>query len=89
MYYDYLSARQLFNMTSEMVEKTYLNYMTAQKSSREIVLVTDTFYREALDRQQQARGNFFEKRSRLEQLVGNDIFREFENGLDAREFKTK
>ena len=89
MYYDYLSARQLFNMTSEMVEKTYLNYMTAQKSSREIVLVTDTFYREALDRQQQARGNFFEKRSRLEQLVGNDIFREFENGLDSREFKTK
>lgn len=89
LYYDYLSARQLFNMTSEMVEKTYLNYMTAQKSSREIVLITDTFYREALDRQQQARGNFFEKRSRLEQLVGNDVFREFESGLDNREFKNQ
>lgn len=89
MYYDYLSARQLFNMTSEMVEKSYLNYMTAQKSSREIVLVTDTFYREALDEQQRARGNFFEKRSRLEQLVGNEVFKDFETALDNREFKNQ
>lgn len=84
MYYDYLSARELYNMTSEMVTKSHINYMAAQNLSKEIVLITDTFYREALDQQQKARGNFFEKRSRLEQLVGNEIFKEFEDNVDKR-----
>lgn len=84
MYYDYLSARELYNMTSEMVTKSYINYKAAQSLAKPIVLITDTFYREALDKQQQARGNFFEKRSRLEQLVGNEVFREFENNVDKR-----
>lgn len=84
MYYDYLSARELYNMTSEMVTKSHINYMAAQNLSKEIVLITDTFYREALDQQQKARGSFFEKRSRLEQLVGNDIFKEFEENIDKR-----
>ena len=47
--------------------------------------MTDTFYREALDAQQNARGCFFEKRSRLEQLVGNDVFIQFESLFDKRE----
>ena len=85
MYYDYLSARELYNMTSEMVTKSHINYLAAQNLSKEIVLITDTFYREALDQQQKARGNFFEKRSRLEQLVGNEIFREFEANVDKRD----
>ena len=84
MYYDYLSARELYNMTSDMVAKSYINYQAAQNLSKPIVLITDTFYREALDKQQQARGSFFEKRSRLEQLVGNEVFREFENNIDKR-----
>lgn len=84
MYYDYLTARQLYNMTTEMVEKCYNNYQLAQNKSKEVVLITDTFYRESLDEQQKARGSFFEKRSRLEQLVGNDVFRDFESTLDKR-----
>lgn len=85
MYYDYMTARDLYNMTTDMVARCYQNYQEAQNLSKEVVLITDTFYREALDEQQKARGSFFEKRSRLEQLVGNDIFREFENGIDKRE----
>lgn len=84
MYYDYMTARSLYNMTTEMVEKSYRNYKSAQKSSKEVILMTDTFYREALDEQQKARGSFFEKRSRLEQLVGNEVFKEFEESLDKR-----
>lgn len=85
MYYDYLTARELFNMTSEMVEKAHSNYKLAQKSPKAVVLMTDTFYREALDEHQKAKGAFFEKRSRLEQLVGMDVFRDFEANIDARE----
>lgn len=83
-YYDYLTARQLYDMTTEMVEKCHNNYLAAQKMSNEVILMTDTFYREALDEQQKARGSFFEKRSRLEQLVGNEVFRQFEESIDKR-----
>ena len=46
--------------------------------------MTDTFYREACDEHQKARSEYFEKRSRLEQLVGAEIFRDFEANIDAR-----
>ena len=85
VYYDYLTARKMYDMTSEMVTRSYDNYKSSQKMSKPVILMTDTFYREALDEQQKARGNFFEKRSRLEQLVGNEVFREFETLVDKRE----
>ena len=84
MYYDYMTARQLYGMTTGMVEKCYRNYQNSQKLSKEVILITDTFYRDALDEQQKARGQFFEKRSRLEQLVGSDVFRDFEASVDKR-----
>ncbi len=89
MYYDYMTARQLYDMTTGMVQERYNNYKKAQNLSKEVILITDTFYREALDEQVKARGSFFEKRSRLEQLVGNDIFRQFEANVDARYEKNK
>ncbi len=84
MYYDYMTARQYYDMTTEMVEQRHRNYQNSQKLSKEVILITDTFYRDALDEQVKARGNFFEKRSRLEQLVGNDVFRQFEAKIDER-----
>ncbi len=84
MYYDYMTSRQLYDMTTGMVEKCYRNYQNSQKLSKEVILITDTFYRDALDEQQKARGQFFEKRSRLEQLVGSDVFRDFEASVDKR-----
>ena len=89
MYYDYMTARQLYDMATDMVKERYRNYQNAQNLSKEVILITDTFYREALDEQVKARGSFFEKRSRLEQLVGNDIFRQFEANVDARYEKDK
>ena len=89
LYYDYITARELYNMTTDMVEKCHINYMSAQNLSKEIVIITDTFYREALDEQQKARGSFFEKRSRLEQLVGSEIFKDFEKIIDKRDEETR
>ena len=83
-YYDYMTSRLLYDMTVKMVNDRLINYKKAQNQSREVVLITDTFYREALDEQLKARGNFFEKRSQLEQLVGNDIFKQFEERVDER-----
>jgi len=83
-YYDYMTARILYDTTSKIVRDRELNYKRAQSLNKEVVLITDTFYREAIDEQVKARGNFFEKRSQLEQLVGNDIFRQFEQVVDER-----
>ena len=87
MYYDYMTARKLYDLTTQMTVDRKENYNKAQKFSREIILITDTFYREALDEQIKARGSYFEKRSRLEQLVGSDIFKQFETRVDERNFK--
>lgn len=84
LYYDYMTARELYNMTTKSVEKCHQTYLASQNMSKEVVLMTDTFYREALDNQQKARGTFFEARSRLEQLVGNEVFRDFEQTVDKR-----
>lgn len=84
LYYDYMTVRQMYDMTTETVNKYYKNYKASQNLSKEIILITDTFYREALDEQQKARGRFFETRSRLEQLVGNEVFRDFETTVDKR-----
>ena len=83
-YYDYMTARKMYDLTSKMVKDRELNYKRSQELGKEVVLVTDTFYREAIDKQVKARGDFFEKRSQLEQLVGNDIFRQFEQVVDER-----
>jgi len=85
LYYEYMTARKLYDMTTVMVQKNYQNYQKAQNKSKEVILITDTFYRESVDQQTKARGSFFEKRSMLEQLVGNEVFREFENNVDKRE----
>lgn len=86
LYYDYMTSRELYNMATEMVARSYDNYKSSQKMSKPVILITDTFYREALDEQQKARGSFFEKRSRLEQLVGNDVFKDFETMVDKRQW---
>ena len=83
-YYDYMTARFLYDMTSKTVQEKEYNYKQSLSQKKEVVLITDTYYREAIDEQVKARGNFFEKRSQLEQLVGNDIFRQFEEVVDNR-----
>lgn len=83
-YYDYMTARYMYDMTAKMVKEKESNYRRAQSEKREVVLIADTYYRQAIDEQVKARGNFFEKRSQLEQLVGNDIFRQFEEIVDKR-----
>lgn len=84
-YYDYMTTRKLFDMTLKMNKQRQENYKLAQNSSREIILITDTFYRESLDLQMKSRSDFYSKRASLEQLVGNDIFKQFESGVNARE----
>jgi len=85
VYYDYSTSRKMFEMTSNMVKQRYKNYQHAQNSSREIILISDAYYRESLDMQMKARSEFYSKRASMEQLVGNDVFVQFEEIVNLRE----
>lgn len=84
-YYEYITTKKMFEMTSKMVKERYKNYKLAQNSTREIILISDAYYRDALDMQMKFRSEFYSKRAFMEQLVGNEAFTQFEQIVNARE----
>lgn len=89
LYYDYMTAKQLLELTDKVVEQRKKNYDAAQIQSKEVILVTDAYYRTALDDQAKARASFNAKRAALEQFVGNDVFTQFEQSLKERDKKNE
>lgn len=78
-YFDYLTSKEVYKRTIKISNQRYNNYKLAQKSNKELILISDAYYRESLDMQMKAKNDFYSKRAQLEQLVGTDIFRQFEN----------
>ena len=83
-YFDYMTAREILSMTEKMAKRRKDNYERAQDLSREIILITDAYYRDSVNQLAKAQGEFSDARARLEQLVGKDIFKQFENNLKNR-----
>jgi len=83
-YYDYMTYKNLLNMTMKMAQQRYQNYQLAQNGSKELILITDAYYRESLDLQMKARSDFYSKRAAMEQLVGNETFKQFEANINSR-----
>lgn len=83
-YYEYMTTKKLLEMTTKMAQQRYQNYQLAQNGSKELILITDAYYRESLDVQMKARSDFYSKRASLEQLVGHETFVQFENSVQAR-----
>ncbi len=91
LYYDYMSAKKQLEMTTKLVEDRQRKFELAQKNNapRELVVITDAYYRTAIDKQRTAKSDFFSKRAALEQFVGNETFVQFEKELEAREKGTQ
>ena len=85
LYNDYMSSKKMFEMTSKISEQRKRYYDSAQNLSPEIILITDAYYRTAIDEQIKARSDFYSKRAALEQFVGNEVFKQFEENLKNRE----
>lgn len=83
-YYDYITAKKLLDMTSKMSKQRYQNYQLAQTGSKELIIITDAYYRESLDMQMKARSDFYSRRASLEQLVGTETFNQFEANFNSR-----
>lgn len=85
LYYDYMTARKQLQMAEKLANQRKKNYEMAQNSSREIILITDAYYRSSLDSLNKAKSNFMVKRAALEQFVGNETFVQFEKEIEARD----
>ncbi len=83
-YYDYITAYEVLQKTSKVVKERYNNYKLAQNGSKEMILIADAYYRDSLDMQMKARNDYYNKRASLEQLVGKEVFEQFEKGYKAR-----
>jgi hypothetical protein len=87
LYYDYMSTKKQLEFTNNLVDDRKRKFDLAQKNNaaRELVVITDAYYRTALDKQRTAKSEFYSKRAALEQFVGRETFLQFEAELDARE----
>lgn len=87
LYYNYMTARKKLKLLEKMTTERKKNYELSQNMSREVILITDAYYRTALDNQMKARSDYYAKRAALEQFVGNEVFIQFEADLKKRETK--
>lgn len=84
-----MTARKKLGMLEEMTAERKRIYDKSQESSREVILITDAYYRTSLDMLMKAKSDYYAKRAALEQFVGNDVFKQFEADLIEREKKNK
>lgn len=89
LYYNYMMARKRLKMIEQITADRKKNYDLSQAMSKEVILITDAYYRTALDNQMKARSDYYVKRAALEQFVGNDTFAQFEKDLKERENSEK
>lgn len=85
LYYNYMTARKMLGLLDKVVIQRKKNYDMAQDESREIIMITDAYYRSAIDAQTKAKADYLAKRAALEQFVGNETFVEFEKILNERD----
>lgn len=71
-YYEYVTAKKILVFADNNLQNRRQLCDSLTNVPEETVVIADTFYREALARQNQAQSNVLLKRAALEQLVGND-----------------
>ncbi len=84
-YFDYLTSAQILKMANQNLKKRQVNYEASKSLSNEKLLISDAYYRVALDNKAKAELEFLSKRAALEQLVGSDALNEFEQRYNQRE----
>lgn len=87
LYYDYITSRKKVQLLEKIAQKRLENYELSQNSTKEILLISDAYYRNAVDALSNATSEFYTSRATLEQFVGHDVFVQFEEDVIAREKK--
>lgn len=89
LYYSYMTARRKMLLLEKMANDRKRNYDLSQNSSKEILLISDAYFRNAVDELARATADFYSVRATLEQFVGHDIFTQFESEVNSRDNDTK
>lgn len=84
-YCDYMSARKMLKMASDITKKRKDRADTMANRTRNEVLIADAYYRDSLAYESKKRSEFLSRRAALEQIVGNEALRQFEENLNKRE----
>ncbi len=84
-YCDYMSARKVLKMAVDITTKRKDRADRMVNRKKEEVLIADAYYREALNYENKKRAEYLAKRSALEQIVGNETLRQFEDNLKSKE----
>ena len=88
LYYSYMTARKKMFLLEKMANDRKRNYEMSQTSTKEILLISDAYFRNAVDELARATSDFYSIRATLEQFVGHDIFTQFEAEVISREKDT-
>ena len=88
LYYSYMTARRKMFLLEKMANDRKRNYDLSQNASKEILLISDAYFRNAVDELARATSDFYSVRATLEQFVGHDIFTQFEAEVLSREKDT-
>ena len=80
-YLDYMTTLNLLNMAEKNLKTRKERYESGIYQTKEQLLVADAFYRSAVDNKAKLELEFLENRAALEQLVGIEALKEFENTL--------
>ena len=85
-YFDYIRAYELLKMMDKNLANRSKRCEVAQTSDNKAhILITDAYYKSAIDKLEHAKSDFLFKRSALEQLVGEKTLQEFEQSVFERE----
>lgn len=85
LYYDYMTSRKRVQLLEKIANKRLQNYELSQNSTKEILLISDAYYRNAVDALSNATSEFYTSRAALEQFVGHEVFVQFEEDVTQRE----
>jgi len=88
LYYNYMTARKKMFLLQKMANDRKKNYELSQRASKEILLISDAYFRNAVDELARATSDFYSVRATLEQFVGHEIFIQFEDDVASREKDT-
>ncbi len=88
-YMDYMTAREGLMRSDELVNKRRIAFVNSKGYTDDQILMLDSFYRSALNKQSKLKSEFLARRAALEQVVGVDTLVQFEDILTKREAENK
>jgi hypothetical protein len=84
-YIDYMTALAATERIKTIVFNRYQYLQAVKNKKRELEMIADAYYRNALEKKQKIELDFLSKRAALEQIVGVESMAEFEDNLKKRQ----